>query len=88
MQIWCNGKCFSDYKTCLVKILSLDTNSVVILAFQVCPDLLFFTEAQERYVLAVDPNGLKVFRSIAERERCAYSVRNLLNDLPPILAPV
>ena len=54
-----------------------------------CPDPLFFTEAQERYVLAVDPKGLKTFRSIAERERCGYSVRNFLNDfVSPKFAPV
>ena len=38
------------------------------------PLQIWCCEAQERYVLAIAQEGLNVFKSIADRERCAYSV--------------
>lgn len=38
------------------------------------PMQIWCNESQERYVLAVDSNGLNIFKSVAERERCGYSV--------------
>ncbi|NNF52742.1 MAG: phosphoribosylformylglycinamidine synthase [Gammaproteobacteria bacterium] len=38
------------------------------------PMEIWCNEAQERYVLAVDPGRLSEFESICERERCPYSV--------------
>ena len=38
------------------------------------PLQIWCCEAQERYVLAVADDGLNKFRSIADRERCRYSV--------------
>jgi len=38
------------------------------------PMQIWCNESQERYVLAVDSDGLSVFKSIADRERCGYSV--------------
>lgn len=38
------------------------------------PLQIWCNEAQERYVLAVDPIGFNAFQSIADRERCRYSV--------------
>ncbi len=38
------------------------------------PMQIWCNESQERYVLAVDSTGLNVFKSIADRERCGYSV--------------
>ncbi|KAK5070840.1 phosphoribosylformylglycinamidine synthase [Lithohypha guttulata] len=38
------------------------------------PMEIWCCEAQERYVLAVAHDGLNKFRSIAERERCRYSI--------------
>lgn len=38
------------------------------------PLQIWCCEAQERYVIAVDPDLLSKFRSIAERERCPYAV--------------
>lgn len=32
-------------------------------------------EAQEHYVLAIDPAGLDVFKRFADQERCSYLVR-------------
>ncbi|KAF2095979.1 phosphoribosylformylglycinamidine synthase [Rhizodiscina lignyota] len=38
------------------------------------PLQIWCCEAQERYVMAVSPDGLDLFKSICERERCAYSI--------------
>ncbi len=38
------------------------------------PMEIWCNEAQERYVLAVDPERFEAFRSIADRERCPYAV--------------
>lgn len=38
------------------------------------PMQIWCNESQERYVLAVDSKGLNIFKSIADRERCGYSV--------------
>jgi phosphoribosylformylglycinamidine synthase len=38
------------------------------------PREIWCNEAQERYVLAIDPSRLDVFRGIAERERCPFAV--------------
>ncbi len=38
------------------------------------PMQVWCNEAQERYVLAVDPERLEIFRSICERERCPFAV--------------
>ncbi|KAL2354785.1 phosphoribosylformylglycinamidine synthase [Cryomyces antarcticus] len=38
------------------------------------PLQIWCCEAQERYVIAVDADGLDTFRRIAKRERCGYSV--------------
>ena len=38
------------------------------------PLQIWCNEAQERYVLAIEPRSLELFRSICERERCPYAV--------------
>ncbi|KAL8688623.1 MAG: hypothetical protein Q9218_005515 [Villophora microphyllina] len=38
------------------------------------PLQIWCCEAQERYVLAIGPDSLDTFKSIAERQRCRYSV--------------
>ncbi len=38
------------------------------------PLQIWCCEAQERYVLAISPGGLDIFKSICRRERCGYSV--------------
>ncbi len=35
---------------------------------------IWCNEAQERYVLAIDPAGLEAFREICDRERCPFAV--------------
>src|SRR5690606_40659488 len=35
---------------------------------------IWCNEAQERYVLAIDPERLELFERICERERCPYAV--------------
>jgi phosphoribosylformylglycinamidine synthase len=38
------------------------------------PREIWCNEAQERYVLAIEPGRLEAFRAICERERCPYAV--------------
>jgi phosphoribosylformylglycinamidine synthase len=44
------------------------------------PREIWCNEAQERYVLALDPQGLERFRAICERERCPFAVVGAAND--------
>ena len=41
---------------------------------EMSPMEIWCNEAQERYVLAVSEDGLKILQSICERERCLYAV--------------
>ncbi len=41
---------------------------------------IWCNEAQERYVLALKPEGLTVFDRIAQRERCPYAVIGTITD--------
>jgi len=41
---------------------------------------IWCNEAQERYVLAIDPKDLKLFERICKRERCPYAVVGKIND--------
>ncbi|MBI0151494.1 hypothetical protein H3V04_09755, partial [Bifidobacterium sp. M0353] len=38
------------------------------------PLQIWCNEAQERYVLAVQPENLEIFQSICQRERCPFAV--------------
>lgn len=38
------------------------------------PMQIWCNKAQERYVLAINPAGLDVFKHFADRERCSYSI--------------
>ena len=44
------------------------------------PREIWCNEAQERYVLAISPAGLDVFRKICERERCPFAVLGTATD--------
>ncbi|KAF2021382.1 phosphoribosylformylglycinamidine synthase [Aaosphaeria arxii CBS 175.79] len=44
------------------------------------PLQIWCNEAQERYVLAVGPNDLELFKKICHRERCGYSVVGTAKD--------
>ena len=44
------------------------------------PLQIWCCEAQERYVLAVGQESLNIFKQIADRERCGYSVVGRTND--------
>lgn len=50
------------------------------------PLALWCNEAQERYVLAVDPRKLAEFEAICQRERCPYAVVGEAHDRPEIKA--
>ena len=45
------------------------------------PLQIWCCEAQERYVMAVAQDGLNVFKQIADRERCGYSVVGKTQDV-------
>ncbi|HEY2417053.1 MAG TPA: phosphoribosylformylglycinamidine synthase, partial [Steroidobacteraceae bacterium] len=44
------------------------------------PLQIWCNEAQERYVIALQPDGLQPFADIAARERCPYAVIGEIND--------
>ena len=46
---------------------------------------IWCNEAQERYVLAIAPESLELFREIAERERCPFSVIGLATEKPTLV---
>jgi phosphoribosylformylglycinamidine synthase len=52
----------------------IDLRKVPSLEPGMSPLQIWCNEAQERYVLALDPEQLKVFQSICERERCPFAV--------------
>ena len=41
---------------------------------------IWCNEAQERYVLAIDPKDLVLFERICKRERCPYAVVGKIKD--------
>ncbi len=44
------------------------------------PREVWCNEAQERYVLAIAPGSLELFRSLCERERCPFAVVGIATD--------
>ncbi|QDF97513.1 phosphoribosylformylglycinamidine synthase [Azoarcus sp. DD4] len=44
------------------------------------PREIWSNESQERYVLAISPDDLEVFRAICERERCPFAVLGTATD--------
>jgi len=44
------------------------------------PMELWCNEAQERYVLAVSPTGIKAFADIASRERCPFAIVGVIDE--------
>jgi phosphoribosylformylglycinamidine synthase len=44
------------------------------------PKEIWCNESQERYVLAVSPDALPIFRAICERERCPFAVVGVTTD--------
>ena len=51
-----------------------DLNSIIISDVSMSPLEIWCNESQERYVLAIMKEDLLTFKSIAERERCPFSV--------------
>ena len=60
--------------------LRCDLASVPSADTQMSPMELWCNESQERYVLAVSPKDLPILQSIAQRERCPYSVVGTVSD--------
>ena len=46
------------------------------------PREIWSNEAQERYVLALAPDSLELFRRLCERERCPFAVVGIATDAP------
>ncbi|HEY8710239.1 MAG TPA: phosphoribosylformylglycinamidine synthase, partial [Burkholderiaceae bacterium] len=51
-----------------------DLRSVPLEETGLAPKEIWCNESQERYVMAVAPEGLPMFRAMCERERCPYAV--------------
>jgi phosphoribosylformylglycinamidine synthase len=52
----------------------IDLRSIPSADAALSPLEIWCNEAQERYVLAIDPSSLETFRDICERERCPFAV--------------
>ena len=46
------------------------------------PREIWSNEAQERYVLAIAPTRLELFRSLCERERCPFAIVGIATEAP------
>ncbi|MHB8474194.1 MAG: phosphoribosylformylglycinamidine synthase [Gammaproteobacteria bacterium] len=49
------------------------------------PMQIWCNEAQERYVLAIDPQRLELFQALCERERCPYAVVGEMTEEPRLI---
>ncbi|MBC7781821.1 MAG: phosphoribosylformylglycinamidine synthase, partial [Proteobacteria bacterium] len=62
-----------------------DLRAIPIEARGMSPMQIWSNESQERYVIALDPSKLDVFREIAERERCPFAVVGSATDTPQLV---
>ncbi|HZM35551.1 MAG TPA: phosphoribosylformylglycinamidine synthase [Burkholderiales bacterium] len=58
----------------------LDLRAIPIEDTGMSPREIWSNEAQERYVLAISPGDLHLFRSVCERERCPFAVLGTATD--------
>ena len=49
------------------------------------PKEIWCNESQERYVLAIAPESLELFRALCERERCPFAVVGLATEEPQLV---
>ena len=49
------------------------------------PKEIWCNESQERYVMAVSPEALPMFRAMCERERCPFAVVGVATDEPALI---
>ncbi|KAI0630082.1 phosphoribosylformylglycinamidin [Trametes polyzona] len=59
---------------------TFEIRDVLVAETSMSPMEIWCNESQERYVLAISPEKEEVFRSLAERERCPFSVVGTAND--------
>ncbi|MBC7732807.1 MAG: phosphoribosylformylglycinamidine synthase [Bacteriovorax sp.] len=57
-----------------------DLRQVPLEASGLAPKEVWCNESQERYVMAVSPEALPIFRSMCERERCPFAVVGVTTD--------
>ena len=57
-----------------------DLGAVPIEESSLAPKEVWCNESQERYVMAVAPTSLPIFRAMAERERCPFAVVGVATD--------
>ena len=62
-----------------------DLRAIPVEARGMSPMQIWSNESQERYVMALDPARLEVFRAIAARERCPFSVLGVATDAPQLV---
>ena len=48
------------------------------------PKEIWCNESQERYVLAIAPESLELFKALCERERCPFAVIGVATERTPI----
>ncbi|KAI0661303.1 phosphoribosylformylglycinamidin [Cubamyces menziesii] len=59
---------------------TFEIRDVLVADSSMSPMEIWCNESQERYVLAISPEKEELFRSLAERERCPFSVVGTAND--------
>ena len=64
---------------------SIDLKSVPNADLGMSPMELWCNEAQERYVIALSPEGLEWFEAACQRERCPYAVVGRTNTSGDLL---
>ncbi|KAI0820055.1 phosphoribosylformylglycinamidin [Trametes gibbosa] len=64
---------------------TFEIRDVLVADTSMSPMEIWCNESQERYVLAISPDQEALFRSLAERERCPFSVVGIANDTDELI---
>ncbi|CDO72506.1 hypothetical protein BN946_scf184980.g47 [Trametes cinnabarina] len=59
---------------------TFEIRDILVADSSMSPMEIWCNESQERYVLAISPEKADLFRSLAERERCPFSIVGTAND--------
>ncbi|MGE0314898.1 MAG: phosphoribosylformylglycinamidine synthase [Lautropia sp.] len=59
---------------------AIDLGAVPVLETGMSPAQIWCNESQERYVLAISPDGLDLLRHLCERERCPFAVLGVATE--------
>ncbi|KAH9859131.1 phosphoribosylformylglycinamidin [Lenzites betulinus] len=64
---------------------TFEIRDVLVADTSMSPMEIWCNESQERYVLAISPDQEELFRGLAERERCPFSVVGTANDTDELI---